>query len=240
MKRRFIQRTLVAALAAAGIGIAFADGHDLHHHANQALIDARTKIFGIENVDAKTGALPNDKVVFSWLGHNGGAVSLRGRVIMLDTYVRRLEVTPGRTPFVIKDLVDMKPEALFIGHGHSDHADNAAFIAAKTGATIYMSPEACETAQTALNRMKNDPFMQADPDFAIAPKTTIRCVPVTTAGSVPGTEVVRLRQLEPLTASTPSGLYILSRFRWTPIGVRFTSSIRRIRATPSCSRRVCR
>ena len=36
----------------------------------------------------------------------------------------------------------MKPEALFIGHGHSDHADNAVFIAAKTGATLYMTPEA--------------------------------------------------------------------------------------------------
>jgi L-ascorbate metabolism protein UlaG (beta-lactamase superfamily) len=100
------------------------------------LIDARAKIFGIENVDARTGALPKDKVIFSWLGHNTGAVSLRGRVIMLDTYIARLEVTPGRTPIVIKDLVDMKPEALFIGHGHGDHADNAAFLAAKTGATI--------------------------------------------------------------------------------------------------------
>ena len=198
MTPRLAQRTLVAALAAVGIGSAFADGRHSHHHASQALIDARTKIFGIENVDQRTGALPKDKVVFSWLGHNGGAVSLRGRVIMLDTFIARLEVTPGRTPFVIKDIVDMKPEAVFIAHGHGDHADNAAFIAAKTGATIYMSPEACGTAQTALTRMKNDPFMKADPFFAIAPNTIIRCAPVTTAGSVPGTQVVRIMQLEPL------------------------------------------
>jgi len=194
MGNRHIQRALVRALVAAGIAVAASAAPA----ADQAMIDARVKIFGPENVDAATGAIKKDKVVFSWLGHISGAVSLMGRVIMLDTYVPRLEVTPGRTPFVIKDLVDMKPEALFIGHGHGDHADNAVFIAAKTGATIYMTPEACSTAQTALARMKADPFMQADPFFAIAQATTVTCVPITTAGSTPGTQVVRINQLEPL------------------------------------------
>jgi hypothetical protein len=117
---------------------------------------------------------------------------------MIDTYIARLEVTPGRTPFVIKDVVDINPEAAFIGHGHGDHADNAAFIAAKAGTKLYMSPEACGTAQTALTRMKNDPFMQADPWFAIPQSTTIDCTGMTTAGSVPATEVVRVRQFDPL------------------------------------------
>jgi hypothetical protein len=162
------------------------------------MIAARQKIFGFENVDPKNGEVDKDKVIVSWLGHISAAVSIRGRVIMLDTYIRRLEVTPGRTPFVIKDLVDLKAETAFIGHGHSDHADNAAFIAAKNGMTLHMTPEACGTAQTALNRMKNDPFMQADPFFAIPQGTTIDCVGVTTAGAVPGTEVVRIRQLDPV------------------------------------------
>lgn len=162
------------------------------------MIAARTKIFGFENVNPKNGEVDKDKIVISWLGHITAAVSIRGRVIMLDTFIRRLEVTAGRTPFVIKDLVDLKAEAAFIGHGHSDHADNAAFIAAKNGMTLYMTPEACGTAQTALTRMKNDPFMQADPFFAIPQGTTIDCVGVTTAGSVPGTEVVRIPQLEPV------------------------------------------
>lgn len=197
MRHRLVERTLVAALAAVGIGSAFAHDKD-SDKTKQDLIDARTKIFGFENVDQRTGELPKNKVVFSWLGHITGAISLRGRVVMADTFIARLEVTPGRTPFVIKDVVDMKPEALFIGHGHGDHADNAAFIAAKTGATIYMSPEACGTAQTALTRMKKDPFMQADPFFAIPQETIIRCAPVTTVGSQPGTQVVRLMQLEPL------------------------------------------
>jgi glyoxylase-like metal-dependent hydrolase (beta-lactamase superfamily II) len=192
MNQRFIGSTLAAALAAAGLG-----GATAALAADQAMIDARTKIFGIENVDAATGNIKKDKIVFSWLGHISGAVSLNGRVVLLDSYIPRLEVTPGRTPFVIKDLVDLKPEAMFIGHGHSDHADNAVFIAAKTGATIYMTPEACETAQIALTRMKNDAFMQADAFYAIPPATTITCVPITTAGSVPGTQVVRINQFEP-------------------------------------------
>jgi hypothetical protein len=126
-----------------------------------------------------------------------GAVSFHGRIIMLETYVPRLEVQPGRTPFVIKDLVDLQAEAAFYGHGHGDHADNGASIAAKTGMTLYMSPEACGTAQTALNRMKNDPFMQADPFFRIPMDATIDCVGVTDPGSVPGTQLVRIGQLEP-------------------------------------------
>jgi hypothetical protein len=185
--RKRLTQALIVALAG-GAGAAGAT----------PLSDARAKIFGIENVDAATGAVKKDKVVFSWLGHNAAAVSMLGRVILLESYIPRLEVTPGRTPFVIKDLVDLRPEAIFIGHGHSDHADNAAFIAAKTGATLYMTPEACGTAQTALTRMKNDPFMQADPNFAIARATTITCVGITSSSSVPATELVRIRQFEPL------------------------------------------
>jgi len=186
------QRVLIHALAAVGAiamsGVAM---------AADPMIVARQKIFGIENVDANTGAIKKDKIIFSWLGHISGAVSFMGRVIMMDTYVPRLEVTPGRTPYVIKDIIDMKPEAAFISHGHGDHADNAAFIAAKTGAKLYMSPEACGTAQIALARMKADPFMQADPFFAIPPSTTISCTGITTPGSTPGTQLIRITQLEP-------------------------------------------
>lgn len=190
-----------AALLALACSTSAALAHDgAHGHGgpDPDMIAARQKVFGFENVDARSGEVDKDKIVVSWLGHMSAAVSVRGRVFMLDTYVPRLEVVPGRTPFVIKDLVDLQPEAAFVGHGHSDHADNAVFIAAKTGMTLYMTPEACGTAETALERMKNDAFMQADPFYAIPKNTTIDCVGVTTAGSVPGTQVVRIRQLEPI------------------------------------------
>ena len=177
-------RPLVRALAVAGLAVA---SSGVRPGAAQTpvtapvsladMIKARIKVFGPANVDPGSGNVNRDRVVFSWLGHNAGAVAMRGRILMLESYIARLEVTPGRTPFVIKDVVDIKPEAIFIGHGHGDHADNAAFIAAKTGATLFMSPEACGTAQTALARMKNDQFMLADPFFAIAAATTITCGP---------------------------------------------------------------
>src|SRR4029077_6609959 len=151
-ERNMKRMAILASLAAVG---AISASAPVWGAADPAMIAARQKIFGIENVDATSGEVRKDKVVFSWLGHIAGAVSFEGRVILLDTFVARIEVTPGRTPYVIKDLVDLDAEAAFISHGHGDHADNAAFLAAKTGMTLYMSPEARATAQNALNRMKN-------------------------------------------------------------------------------------
>ncbi len=48
-------------------------------HAGLAeTISARQKIFGIENVDAKTGKLPENKVIFSWLSNSTFATSVEG------------------------------------------------------------------------------------------------------------------------------------------------------------------
>ena len=208
----------------------------------QDLIDARTKIFGIENVDQRTGELPKDKVrLLVARPHHRRGLAAGPRRHGSTPSSRASKSTPGRTPFVIKDVVDMKPEALFIGHGHGDHADNAAFIAAKTGATIYMSPEACGTAQTALTRMKNDPFMQADPFFAIPPETIIRCAPVTTAGSQPGTQVVRLMQLEPLVCINAfRSLHSVAVPVGSGLGSDTNLSTRRTRTMANCFPRACR
>src|SRR4029079_17797270 len=62
MGNRHFQRALVRALVAAGIAVASSAAPA----ADQAMIDARVKIFGPENVDATTGAIKKDKVVFSW------------------------------------------------------------------------------------------------------------------------------------------------------------------------------
>lgn len=189
-----IERAVVAALLALSTQ-AFA--HD-SQRGDAELAAARIKVFGAENVDARTGALPKDKVVMSWLTHTTMAISVQGRVVLADSYIARLETRPGRTPFVIKDVVDLKPEAILIGHGHGDHADNAAFVAAKSGAKLYASEETCGVLQADLARMKADAFMQADPEFAIPAAATIDCIPVTTAGSTPGTQIVRLKALDPV------------------------------------------
>lgn len=166
--------------------------------ADPAMIAARQKIFGVENVDATTGAVKKDKVIFSWLTNTTYAASVLGRVIMLDSYVTRLEVTSGRTPFVIQDLVNLHPEAILLGHGHFDHADNAAYIAKWSNATIYASPETCDAMQADVARMFNDPNAVNGGAKIVPDANPVNCIPVVSRGSTPGAEVTRLNFLEPL------------------------------------------
>jgi len=178
-----LRLSLLVSLAARS-STAVARDHD-QERGDPATIAARQKIFGRENVDARSGRVTRERVIISWLTNASFAASVRGRIILLDTFVTRLEVQPGRTPFTIQDLVDVKPEALFIGHGHFDHADNAAYLSKKTGAVIYASPETCDN-------------MQLDAARIFGAGTTVSCVQVTSRGSIPGSEVVALHQLEPV------------------------------------------
>lgn len=163
----------------------------------QAMIAARSKIFGLEHVNPQTGELPADKVIFSWISNSTFAASVEGRVILLDTFITRLELSPGRSPVVIQDMLDLSPEAILLGHGHGDHADNAAYIAAKTGALIYATEESCSIMQRDFERMRNDPLIQDNPSTRFAVNASLECISVTGTGSVPGTELVQLDVLEP-------------------------------------------
>ncbi len=162
-----------------------------------ALVTARSKVFGLEHVSPLTGELPSDKVIFSWLSNSTFAASIEGRVILLDTFITRLELTPGRSPIVIKDMLDLVPEAILLGHGHGDHADNAAYIAAKTGAVIYATEESCGIMQRDFERMRNDPLIQDNPETRFGVSASVECISVTSAGSVPSTELLQLNVLEP-------------------------------------------
>ena len=169
----------------------------LHAQEIDLTIAARRVIFGIENVDAETGNLPEDKVVFSWLSNSTFATAVAGRVILLDSFVTRLEVQPGRTPFVISDMINLRPEAILLGHGHGDHANNAAYIAAMTGAMIYATEETCGTMQVDFERMAADPLIQGNAETRFPDGAAVSCTSVTSAGSVPGTEVLNIPVLEP-------------------------------------------
>ncbi|MBX2836096.1 MAG: MBL fold metallo-hydrolase [Gammaproteobacteria bacterium] len=162
------------------------------------VIEARQHVFGAENVNADTGDTPQDKVIFSWLSASSFAASVAGKVFMLDTYMTRQEIERGRTPLVVADLVNLNPEAILLGHGHGDHADNAAYIAAHTGAMIYATEETCGTLQVDFERMLNDPLIMDYPDRRFPDGAKVNCTPVTSTGSTPGTEVYRLPFLEPV------------------------------------------
>jgi len=177
----------------------------VHERANSATIVAREKFFGAENVDPSSGDVREDKVIFSWLTNASLAVSIRGRTVLLDTYINRLEVAPPpeetdfrRSPISVQDLVNLHPEAIFLGHGHGDHADNAAYLAKWLNIPIYSSPETCDVMQVDVQRMAIDPNA-ANGGVKIIPNgNPVKCIPLVTRSSVPGTEVVTVDQLKPV------------------------------------------
>jgi hypothetical protein len=149
-----------------------------------ATIAARSHFFGVSNVDQRTGAVDKEKVIISYFSVQSFAVAARGRVFLLDSYIYRVSDTPGYVPTTVQELVDLKPEAIFIGHGHGDHADNAAYIAVKTGATIFGAAEHCDA-------------MRGDAQRIFGAGTPVNCNSLTTIGAVPGSEVSDVRVMRP-------------------------------------------
>jgi hypothetical protein len=183
---RFIKVAVAGALLASLAAPALAT--DDKHHSDPALaarIAARTHFFGAANVDQRTGRVDEDKVILTWFSVQSYAVAARGRVFLLDSYIYRVADTPtGYVPTTVQELVDLKPEAIFIGHGHGDHADNAAYISVKTGARIFGASEHCDA-------------MAADAVKIFGAGTNVKCTSLTTPGSVPGSEVVDIDFLRP-------------------------------------------
>ena len=149
-----------------------------------AMIQARQHFFGLENVNAKTGAVDDSKVIMSWFSVASLAVAAKGRVFLLDSYIYRLADNPAYVPTTVQELVDLKPEMIFIGHGHGDHADNAAYIAQVTGARIYGAAEHCDQ-------------MKADATRFFGARANVKCTSLTTIGSVPGSEIRHPNALSP-------------------------------------------
>ena len=139
-------------------------------------IALRTRYFGAENVDPRTGAVRRDRVIMSWFGVTNFAMAIRGHVVLLDAWVPR-GAHSGYVPSSPRELAALRPEAIFIGHAHFDHAADAVPIAQASGATIVGSAEQCAELR------------------GRAPTMPPRCVEALPAGAAPGTaaEVHALR-----------------------------------------------
>jgi Metallo-beta-lactamase superfamily len=182
-------RGLVFTIAAAGLILCSSNVPGVaHSKPSPATTAARQKIFGLDNVDPRSGEVRDDRVIFSWLTNASFAVAVKGHVLLLDTFVTRLEVQPGRTPFVIQDLVDLDPDYIFLGHGHFDHADNAAYIAQQTGAVVFASPETCDNMAIDAQNNFNNHYTNVK---------TVTCKGITSRGSLPGAQIVPIRDLDP-------------------------------------------
>ncbi|MGO4617140.1 MBL fold metallo-hydrolase [Nocardia sp. 2YAB30] len=105
-------------------------------------VAARTRFFGADTVDADSGAIRADRVVLSWVGCTTYALAIGGSVFLLDAWVPRL-TSAGYVPATPQDLVDLSPAAIFVGHGHFDHAGDAGRVAQASGAAVHGTAEHC-------------------------------------------------------------------------------------------------
>jgi hypothetical protein len=168
-------------------------------------IAARSRFFGAENVDPVSGQVRADRVIFSWVTNASLAVSIRGRIVLLDTYINRPELPPAanaadlrRSPISIQELVALAPEAIFLGHGHGDHADNAAYIAKWLNIPIYSSPETCDAMQGDVQRMFADPNLVNGGVRIIPNNAPVNCISPIPRTSIPGSAIVNIHQLDPV------------------------------------------
>ena len=103
-------------------------------------IRTRQQLFGADVVDPETGDVRSDAVVVTWFGVAGFAVAIAGRVLLLDAWIPRGFAAPA-VKAGVDDLVALAPDALLLGHGHFDHAADAAAVLGRTDALLVAAPE---------------------------------------------------------------------------------------------------
>lgn len=100
---------------------------------------ARERILG-------PGATRTDEVKVWWYGVSSFIVSAGGHLFLFDAW-EIVGVHKDYVPIGRDDLVAMRPEAIFIGHGHFDHAADTGYIAGRTGAAVIAGSNVCLTAR---------------------------------------------------------------------------------------------
>lgn len=130
-------------------------------------VAARRRFFG-DAVDPETGAVRENRVAAAWFGCAGFAIAMGGTVFLLDAWVPR-GMTSGYVPTTPTELAALRPAAIFIGHGHFDHAADAGPIAQASGATVHGTTVHCATIRK-----------------QVAFKPEFDCVELGSSDSVPG------------------------------------------------------
>jgi hypothetical protein len=144
-------------------------------------IAAREHFFGAGNVDA-AGKPRADKVILSWFSVGSLAMAIDGHVVLLDTYIHKGEAEPNYVPTTTDELVALKPEAIFIGHGHFDHANTAGQLAVRTNALVMGTPEHCDQVKAQAEEFAGEPVL-------------VNCVEAVPRASDPGALTTNLRPL---------------------------------------------
>lgn len=108
---------------------------------------ARSRIFGAENVDPDTGEVRSDLLIVSWLTNTTYAAAINGKVVLLDASLLRRETSVGRTPATLDDIAALMPSYILLGKADAGHADLAAAVAFRAGATVIGAAEHCDVVE---------------------------------------------------------------------------------------------
>ncbi|MFD7845785.1 MBL fold metallo-hydrolase [Nocardia sp. NPDC059764] len=151
--------------------------------ADSRMIAARQRFFGADAVDPDSGAVRADQALVSWFGCASFAVALGGVVFLLDAWVPR-GLTAGYVPTTPEEVAALEPAAIFIGHGHFDHAADAGAIARASGAVVHGTASHCATARKQVGgaelacwELGSDASAPGDRyDFELAPGLSVTAV----------------------------------------------------------------
>ncbi len=101
---------------------------------------AREQILGPDALDEST-------VKVWWFGVSSFVISGGGHLWLMDAW-EPLGLQANYVPVGREEIAAIQPEAIFIGHGHFDHAADAGYIAGRSGAVVVGSEEICTVVQS--------------------------------------------------------------------------------------------
>lgn len=112
------------------------------------VISARDQLLG-------SGWDDPDEVKIWWYGVASFIVSAGGHLFLFDAW-EIIGLHADYSPVKREDLVAIAPEAIFIGHGHFDHAGDMGYVAGHTGAPVIGGEATCATAREQAERDNNE------------------------------------------------------------------------------------
>ena len=100
---------------------------------------ARDRLLGVNSTDPT-------QVKLWWYGVASFVASAGGHLFLFDAW-EIVGAHENYSPMSREDLAALKPEAIFIGHGHFDHAGDLGYVAGRTGALVVGGEATCATAR---------------------------------------------------------------------------------------------
>lgn len=113
-------------------------------------------------------AMDPDEVKFWWVGVSSFIVSMKGHLFLMDAW-EIVGLHANYVPIGREELAAIRPEAIFIGHGHFDHAADAGYVAGLSNALVVGGSTVCDIAR---ERAANEGIANTFPCLNLGDQTT--------------------------------------------------------------------